>query len=103
MDEIRVLTRMGGKIADWVASDSSMAYAKRNATSIHAVATITGSPNGSTNTATSSSTYRNTFHSRTSIVWSTIRTDLHQRTGKADLRTAGTDVGVPAGNYQKKA
>ena len=100
MGEIRILTGMGRQITLRTASYSSVADAKRNVTTVYAVATVASSSNGSPSNAASGSTWRNRSNSNT--FRNTVSTGLHQRTGETDVRPAGSDVRVTAGSYAKE-
>jgi hypothetical protein len=100
MDEVRVFAWMGRQVSVRIAPNSSMADAERASTAIYAVATVTSSANGSPSTTGSSSARRNC--SSSNAVRNAVSTDLHQGTGKADARAAGSDTGVAAGSYTKE-
>jgi len=99
MDKVRILTRMGRQIANRTTSNSSMAHAERASTTVYAVAAVTSPSNGSPRNTTSSSARNNCSNS---AFHSTLSTDLHKRTRETDVRTAGSDVTVTAGNHAKE-
>jgi hypothetical protein len=104
MDEVRLLTRMGGQIPDRPTSNGSVDYAKRSYATVPVIPSDSCS-HGSSHHYSTNPYYTNFWNADGSR--NTLRNALcsyaHKGTGKADAGAAGKCPRSPAGSHQEKA